>query len=47
MCALDAASRTLGARRRLLAATADGHAMYRTLGWHVQSPFVSGVIVAE
>jgi len=45
MCALDAASRTLGARRGLLAATADGHAMYRTLGWRVQSPFTSGVII--
>lgn len=45
MCALDAASRTLGARRGLLAATADGYEMYRTLGWHVQSPLVSGVIV--
>jgi hypothetical protein len=47
MCALDAASRTLGARRGLLGATADGYAMYRTLGWHVQSPLVSGVIVGE
>ena len=44
MCALDAASRTLGARRGLLGATADGYAMYRTLGWHVQAPFVSGAI---
>jgi GNAT superfamily N-acetyltransferase len=47
MCALDAASRTLAARRGLLGATADGYAMYRTLGWHVQSPLVSGVIVGE
>jgi GNAT superfamily N-acetyltransferase len=47
MCALDAASRTLGAQRGLLGATADGHAMYRTMGWYVQSPLVSGVIVAE
>lgn len=47
MCALDAASRTLGARRGVLAATADGYAMYRALGWHVQSPLASGVIVAE
>jgi GNAT superfamily N-acetyltransferase len=47
MCALDAASRTLGARRGLLAATADGYAMYRALGWHVQSPWASGVIVGE
>jgi GNAT superfamily N-acetyltransferase len=47
MCALDAASRTLGARRGLLAATADGYAMYRTLDWQVQSPFTSGVIVGE
>src|SRR6185503_875758 len=47
MCALDAASRTLGAGRGLLGATADGFAMYRTLGWHVQSPLASGVIVAE
>jgi hypothetical protein len=46
MCALDVASRTLGARRGLLAATADGYALYRTLGWHVQSPLASGVIVA-
>jgi len=45
MGALDAASRTLGARRGLLAATADGYATYRTLGWHVQSPLVSAVIV--
>src|SRR3954470_1252111 len=45
MCALDAASRTLGARRGLLGATADGYAMYRTQGWRVQSPLVSGVIV--
>jgi GNAT superfamily N-acetyltransferase len=45
MCALDAASRTLGARRGLLAATADGHALYRTLGWCVQSPYASAVIV--
>jgi hypothetical protein len=47
MCALDAASRTLGARRGLLAATADGYAMYRTLGWRVQSPYASAVIVGE
>ena len=47
MCALDAASRTLGARRGLLGATADGYAMYCTLGWHVQSPLASGVIVGE
>jgi len=47
MCALDAASRTRGARRGLLGATADGYAMYRTMGWHVQSPFSSGVIVGE
>lgn len=47
MCALDAASRTLGARRGLLVATADGYAMYGTLGWHVQSPYASGVIVGE
>jgi GNAT superfamily N-acetyltransferase len=47
MCALDAAARTLGARRGLLGATADGYAMYRTLGWHVQSPLVSAVIVGE
>jgi GNAT superfamily N-acetyltransferase len=47
MCALDAASRTLGARRGLLGATADGYEMYRTMGWHVQSPLVSGVIVGE
>jgi GNAT superfamily N-acetyltransferase len=45
MCALDAASRALGARRGLLGATADGYEMYRTLGWRVQSPLVSGVIV--
>jgi hypothetical protein len=47
MCALDAVSRVLGARRGLLAATADGYAMYRTLGWQVQSPYSSGVIVGE
>jgi GNAT superfamily N-acetyltransferase len=47
MCALDAASRTLGARRGLLGATADGYAMYCTLGWHVQSPLASAVIVGE
>ena len=47
MCALDAASRGLGARRGLLAATADGHAMYRTLGWRVQSPYASAVIVED
>ena len=47
MCALDAASRALGARRGLLGATAEGYAMYRSLGWHVQSPLVSGVIVGE
>ena len=47
MCALDAASRTLGARRGVLGATADGYAMYRALGWHLQSPLASGVIVAE
>jgi len=47
MCALDATSRTLGARRGLLAATADGHAMYRTLGWRVQAPYASAVIVGE
>lgn len=47
MCALDTMSRALGARRGLLAATADGHAMYRTLGWRVQSPYASAVIVGE
>jgi len=47
MWALDAASRTLGARRGLLVATADGHAMYRMLGWQVQSPYASAVIVAK
>jgi GNAT superfamily N-acetyltransferase len=47
MCALDAASRTLGVRRGLLVATADGHALYRTLGWSVQSPYASAVIVGE
>ncbi|HEX3760620.1 MAG TPA: hypothetical protein VHW23_18020 [Kofleriaceae bacterium] len=47
MCALDAASRTLGARRGLLGATADGYELYRTLGWHLQSPAAAGVIVGE
>lgn len=47
MCALDAASRALGARHGVLGATADGYEMYRTLGWHVQSPLVSAVIAAE
>ena len=47
MCALDAVSRTLGARRGLLGATADGSAMYCTLGWHVQAPLAAGVIVGE
>jgi len=47
MCALDAASRTIGARRGLLGATADGYATYRTLGWRVHAPFASGVIVGE
>jgi GNAT superfamily N-acetyltransferase len=47
MCALDTASRTLGARRGLLGATADGYEMYRTLGWHVQSPLASAVIVGD
>jgi hypothetical protein len=36
-----------GARRGLLGATADGYEMYRTMGWQVQSPLVSGVIVGE
>jgi GNAT superfamily N-acetyltransferase len=47
MSALDAAARRRGARRGLLAATADGHALYRTLGWRVQSPYASAMIVGE
>lgn len=47
MCALDTTSRARGARRGLLGATADGYEMYRAMGWQVQSPLVSGVIVGE
>jgi hypothetical protein len=31
----------------VLGATADGYAMYRMLGWRVQSPFASAVIVGK
>ncbi len=44
MCALHAAARERGARRGLLVATQDGHALYTTLGWAVQAPYASAVI---
>ncbi len=45
MGALHATARDLGATRGLLAATQDGHALYTTLGWRVQAPYASAVIV--
>ncbi len=44
MAALHARAHARGAVRGLLAATQDGHALYTTLGWEVQSPYASAVI---
>ncbi len=44
MAALHARAHARGAARGLLAATPDGHALYTTLGWEVQSPYASAVI---
>ena len=47
MCALHAAACERGLERGLLAATLDGHALYTPLGWRVQSPYASAVIVGD
>jgi GNAT superfamily N-acetyltransferase len=44
MAALHAHAHARGAVRGLLAATPNGHALYTTLGWTVQSPYASAVI---
>lgn len=45
MGALHDVAAARGETRGLLAATQDGHALYRTMGWRVQSPYASAVIL--
>ena len=47
MCALHAVANDEGVTHGLLAATLDGHALYTTLGWRVQSPYASAVITGD
>ncbi len=44
MGALHAHARERGATQGLLAATADGRALYSTFGWKVRAPYASAVI---
>lgn len=47
MCALHAAAGDEGVTHGLLAATLDGHALYTALGWRVQAPYASAVILGD
>jgi hypothetical protein len=47
MHALHGIAHARGARRGLLAATIEGEALYRTLGWRVHSPYASAVITED
>ena len=47
MSALHADAAERGVTHGLLAATLDGHALYTTFGWRVQSPYASAVILGD
>ncbi len=46
MRTLTATAASLGARTGVLVATADGHALYSTLGWTLHSPMTAAVLLA-